>query len=197
MSLLVLFILRMKGAVKLNKPMVVTFSGQAQHGKDTSLEMLKENLESSGAKVHVTGFADRLKQELLDSYGWNGLKDEAGRSLLQRVGQERRNQLPDYWVDKVIEFIEGAEPVPDYVLIRDARYPNEINKLKRSGYKTHTVHVTRLGFDNGLTDEQKAHPSELALAGYMFDSFFLAQNLEELSSFVETLVSSIFAERNV
>ena len=53
----------------------------------------------------------------------------------------------------------------DYVIIPDVRFPNEIDKMC-DNFNCITVRVIRPDFDNGLTDEQKNHPSETALKDY-------------------------------
>ena len=68
----------------------------------------------------------------------------------------------------------------NYVLIADCRFPNEIHRWREEGYPIISVHVERLGFDNGLTEEQKNHASETALDDYMFDVYLKATNLTEL-----------------
>ena len=50
-------------------------------------------------------------------------------------------------------------------IIPDVRFPNEIDKMC-DNFNCITVRVIRPDFDNGLTDEQKNHPSEIALKDY-------------------------------
>jgi len=40
---------------------VITFSGKAQHGKDTTAKYVKETLQSCGKRVVILHFADYLK----------------------------------------------------------------------------------------------------------------------------------------
>jgi hypothetical protein len=51
----------------------------------------------------------------------------------------------------------------EYVIIPDCRFPNELYMLREWGFDVVHVKIDRGDFDNGLTDEQKAHPSETAL----------------------------------
>ena len=56
-----------------------------------------------GYSTLIVHYADLLKYMCKTFFGWNGEKDEFGRSLLQRVGTDCiRNVEPDYWVDFVI-----------------------------------------------------------------------------------------------
>ena len=114
--------------------MVLCISGKAQHGKDTSANMLREMLEEDGFRVLVVHYADLLKYVCRSFFGWNGEKDETGRSLLQY-----------------------------FVLIPDCRFPNEIRLLEQLGFDVLHIRVVRQNFESPLTDEQQRHPSETAL----------------------------------
>jgi hypothetical protein len=56
----------------------------------------------------------------------------------------------------------------DYVLIPDCRYPVEVATVERA-FDTTVLRVERPNFDNGLTDAQKNHPSEVDMDNYHFD----------------------------
>ena len=133
---------------------VVCISGKAQHGKDTTAGLLKEELEDIGEKVLVAHYADLLKYLCKTYFGWNGEKDEAGREILQHVGTDIiRAQKPDYWVDFMREFLMMFENEWDYVLIPDTRFPNEIEEMRRVMEDTIHVRVVRPGFESPLTPE--------------------------------------------
>ena len=40
---------------------IIAISGKAQHGKDTTAEFLKSELETHGYKVQIAHYADLLK----------------------------------------------------------------------------------------------------------------------------------------
>ena len=165
----------------MSKQTIITLSGQAQHGKDSSAQIIKEFLEENNKTVLIINYADYLKYLAKQYFGWDGEKDEKGRSLLQWLGTEKiRSKHPDFWVDVVINIAKVFEDEHEYVLIADCRFPNEIHRWKEYGYPIISVHVERLGFDNGLTEEQKSHTSETALDDYMFDVYLKATNLTEL-----------------
>ena len=163
------------------KQKIITFSGQAQHGKDTSVQVIKQIIEANGYKAIKINYADYLKYIAMQYLGWDGIKNERGRSILQVIGTEKvRSRFPDFWVDAAINIAKIFENNYDYVLIGDCRFPNEIGRWKEEGYSVITVHIERLNFDNGLTVEQKRHPSETALNDYDFDIRIKAENLEDL-----------------
>lgn len=137
----------------------ISISGQARHGKDTVAQFLKDYLENHYQRVLVLHYADLLKHICSTYLGWNGEKDEAGRTLLQQVGTDIfRAHDPDYWVKEVTRMVEILYPTQkwDFVILADCRFPNEVLGLH--------VEVVRPGFDNGLSPEQKTHASETALA---------------------------------
>ena len=129
---------------------VITISGKAQNGKDTTAGLLKAALEADGYKVLITHYADLLKYICKQFFGWDGQKDDAGRHILQYVGTDIiRQKRPDYWVGFVTSILE--------------LFPNEIDYLKEAGLDTVNLRVVRKNFKSPLTPEQQAHPSETAL----------------------------------
>lgn len=151
---------------------VIAISGHAQNGKDTVASMLRDKLEAKGNKVLIAHYADLVKYICKTFFGWNGVKDETGRTLLQYVGTDVvRAQRPDYWVDFIVDVLTLFDDW-EYVIIPDTRFPNEIEKLKEQE-KFDVVHwrVVRTGFDNHLTKAQKSHPSETALDDVTPDYF--------------------------
>ena len=143
---------------------VICISGKALNGKDTTAGFLKEYLESKNYKVLIMHYADLLKFICAKYFDWNGEKDDAGRTLLQRVGTDIvRNRRPNYWVDFVIEFIGVFYSNWDFIIIPDTRFPNEIDRPKEAGLDVIHIRVTRPNFKSPLTEEQQNHPSEHAL----------------------------------
>lgn len=143
---------------------VFCISGRARHGKDTTANILCRLFKEHGKKVLVIHYADLLKYICANYFGWNGLKDDEGRRILQYVGTDVvRKKEPDFWVNFVVKMLDLFGDNWDYVIIPDVRFPNEIDKLKEAGYDTVHIRVVRNNFDNGLTEEQNNHVSETAL----------------------------------
>ena len=143
---------------------VILISGKARHGKDTVASYIKEGLETCGYKVLITHYADLVKYVCTTYFGWDGKKDEHGRHLLQYIGTDvvRAND-PDYWVRFVYEIAKLFKDEWDYMIVPDARFPNEVNTFKDSEFETVHVRVVRDNFDDGMTEEQRNHASETAL----------------------------------
>ena len=169
-------------------------SGRARHGKDTSAEIIKDNLEARGYRVLITHYADLLKFICKNFFGWNGEKDEAGRTLLQQVGTNCiREQDPDYWVDFVANLIRMFPDRYDFVIIPDTRFPNEIDRIADAGFPATHVRIVRPDFESQLTEEQKNHPSETALndtaPDFVIKNTTMSALRDQLRQFCDTIVS--------
>ena len=177
-------------------PKVIAISGHAGSGKDTAAKFIHDKLVKDGYRVLVTHFADLLKYICTKFFGWNGIKDEQGRQLLQYIGTDMvRNQYPDYWVDFIAKIIDMFGSKWDYVLIPDTRFPNEVFGLRDRGIETVHVRVERNDFVSTLTESQQKHRSETALDGVEPD--FIIQNegtLDELYNEIDRLLKEILTD---
>lgn len=172
---------------------VITVSGKAEAGKDTSAKLLKEKLEELGYSAVIYHYADLLKFICEKFFGWDGQKNEEGRSLLQYVGTEVvRAKYPDYWVDFVKGLLKLFPNEWDFVIIPDTRFPNEIDLIKQE-FDCVAVRVTRPNYENHLTQEQRQHASEVALDAYMFDyEITNLGNMLSLQEEINSFVSNVF-----
>lgn len=148
---------------------IITLSAKAEGGKDTTALQIKHQLEDMGYAVLITHYADLLKYICKKFFDWDGRKNEEGRTLLQRVGTNTIREIePNYWVDFIKQILRFFPDEWDYVLIPDTRFPNEIDLMKQD-FDCISIHITRPGYENHLTEEQRRHPSETALDEYKFD----------------------------
>ncbi len=174
---------------------VVCFSGKARHGKDTAAGYMKEILEARGNSVLVTHYADLLKYVCQMFFDWDGIKDDHGRELLQSIGTDViRRKDPDFWVRFLVQVLHLFPDEWDYVLIPDARFPNEIDGMWDAGFDTVHVRIVRPDFDNGLTAEQQNHISEIALDDREPDYDLInSEDLDHLYREVEKLTEAVVA----
>lgn len=152
----------------------IAISGRAGAGKDTAAKMVQTRLQADGNSTLITHYADLLKYICSTFFGWDGEKNEYGRTLLQCVGTDVvRAQNPNYWVDFIADILTFFRNEWDYVIIPDARFPNEIERLKERGI--HTVHlkIERPGLVSALTEKQQRHISETALDNTYYDYLIL------------------------
>ena len=165
---------------------VICISGKAQNGKDTTAMLLRDYLTAAGERVLIAHYGDLVKYVCRQFFGWDGVKDEKGRTILQHVGTDVvRTKDPEYWVNFIVGILKLFDGEWDYVLIPDCRFPNEIDCMKKAGFDTIHIRIVRDGFVSPLTPEQQAHPSETALDSVMPDTIIHnAGSLGELNSAV-------------
>lgn len=172
---------------------VICISGKAQHGKDTTAVLLKNELVSAGHAAVIMHYADLLKFICKSYFDWDGVKDEKGRTLLQYIGTDVvRKKQPSFWCDFMVNLLRLFECEWDYVIIADCRFPNEIDEIRVAGFEVTHVRVVRPYFDNGLSEEQKGHISEVALDDYPVN-IYIGNNsdLFALSNKVKALLEII------
>ena len=153
-----------------NNLKVCCISAKARHGKDTAAAMIAEYLEEKGKRVLITHYADLLKFICKNYFGWNGEKDEKGRTLLQYVGTDVvGKQKPEFWAEFIVDMLKFFGEQWEYVLIPDCRYPWEVETMDKN-FETVVLRVERPDFESNLTEEQKNHASEVMMDYYPFDA---------------------------
>lgn len=146
-------------------------------------------MQKKGKRVLIINYADLLKFYCKKYFGWDGEKDEHGRTLLQKIGTEKvRNKNNNFWVDRVIDFAIIFEEDYDYILIPDCRFKNEIERWNENKFNYISLRVERLNYQNSLTPEQQLHISETALDNYEFDYYIKTKNKEELEQEVSKFI---------
>lgn len=170
---------------------VILISGKAQHGKDTTAKIIKEELIKDNHKVLITHYGDLLKYICTNYFEWDGQKDEAGRQLLQYVGTDIiRKQNPTMWVDFVGTMLQYFHENWDYVIIPDCRFPNEIDRIKDFGLDSIHLRVVRPDFESPLTLDQQKHVSETALDGVEPDYYvYNSGSTEDLKINIKNFIS--------
>lgn len=159
---------------------IIIISGKARSGKDTVADMLTSLYEKDGKRVLVAHYADMLKYTAERFFGWDRVKDEPGRSLLQSLGEDiRLTWDKEYWVDYLWLMLTRSVSLWDVAIIPDARHENEVRNdwneaifdRKRKACSmsdnphpkcvAYSVKVDRgADYDNGLTEAQKRDSSE-------------------------------------
>lgn len=175
------------------KPTVILLSGKAQSGKDFIANIMKQQFEENGNKVLVTHYADLLKYILKTFFNWDGKKDKHGRHLLQYVGTDViRKKMPDYWVNFISQMISFFPNEWNYILIPDARFPNEIEVIQKNpDVNVITIRIHRPNYKSKLTEEQQQHPSETSLDEYGFDYYVTNDGTETINDAVKEFVNYI------
>jgi hypothetical protein len=169
---------------------IILIGGRAQAGKDTVANFLKDKLLGRTLIIHN---ADYLKYICKQYYGWDGQKSDKGRSVLQYIGTalvRQKKDMATYWVERTCDIIKIFWDRYDYFIVPDLRFLNEVYYTKsRFPYNVMTVKIVRPNFDNGLTEEQKNHLSEVDLDGFEFDATIMSNSgIDRLERAVENFM---------
>ena len=179
---------------------VFAVSGKAESGKDTFYSLLANVCADSGEPLNVCrlAFADKVK-ECARAMGWNGEKDENGRTGLIMVGDGAREYFDkDVWIKKLINSLEDKKNIPNLiVVVTDCRYPNEVDELAAwSFFNEHDFYAVRVERSNHvsrLTKEQLENASEVALDDYAPWNYIIENTgtLEDYAESVRTICKDV------
>lgn len=177
---------------------IIALGGKARHGKNTTAQIIRDTLEEDEIEVLFESFAKGVKEEALAA-GWNGLKDEAGRALLNEIGQNRRSRDPLYWVRQCFSRIESQNDPSRVWVIVDCRYTNEADFVRQHGgllWRVRRISPDGSDYDNGLGEAQKNHASEVDLDEYPgFSLIIEASSVEGLRGQVRAALRKIDPRR--
>lgn len=171
----------------------ILVSGKSGSGKDIFASFLKEELEKHNKHTIITHYGDPVKYFAKEYFGWNGVKDERGRHILQTLGTDLvRSVLPNYWTGVIIGFLDAMEPHNqfDVAIVADVRFPNEVEIPYEMLEDVTCIRIERRNADGSkwtnpvLTEEQANHPSETSLDDYIFD--YVVHNDEGLDVLKES-----------
>ena len=166
---------------KRRKPTIYLIGGKAKHGKDTFSSFLKEVYESNGKEVIVTQLSKYIKYYAREMTGWNLTEEDKPRELLQQLGTNViREELgkDDLFIKRMIDDIDVYSCFYDAIIISDVRFKREINDIKAAHPEAISIHMFRPNFDNGLTEEQKKHKTEI--------------DLDDFNNFDEEIINTTF-----
>lgn len=177
--------------IKFRDPKIYIIGGKAKHGKDTFSGFLKEVYENNGKEVIVTQLSKYIKYYAREMTGWDLSEESKPREFLQQLGTSvirQQLQKEDLFIKRMIDDLEIFSYFYDAIIISDVRFKKEINDLKVVFPNIKVIHINRPNFDNGLTEEQKNHPSEIDLDDYTgFDSEIINTTFDSLKESAQKL----------
>jgi len=112
----------------------ILISGKQGAGKTTLATNISTRLHDLGFTVQRASLADPIRaaaSQAILSLKTNPTSDQYGR-LLQLLGQWGREISEDFWIDRLVTRVYSLGMSPNYTIIDDVRFPNEIDKLKIS-----------------------------------------------------------------
>ena len=170
--------------IEKKNPTIYLMCGKAKHGKDTFSAFLKKAYEDNGKKIIVTQLSKYIKYYAREMTGWDLSEETKPRELLQQLGTSvirEYLQKDDLFINRMIDDIDVFSCFYDAIIISDVRLKKEIHDLKASYLNAKVVHIIRPDFDNGLTEEQKKHKTEIDLDDFTdYDVEIVNTTLEKL-----------------
>ena len=98
--------------------------------------------------------------------GWDGSEDTKPRELLQQLGVEliKNNINENMLINRIIEDIKVYSYFYDYIVITDARFPNEIESIKKEFDNVISVRINRNIYN--LDKKYQNHSTETGMDEY-------------------------------
>lgn len=200
------------------KKKIILINGQKRAGKDTTAELLKQEILNKGNSVEVFAFADKLKDMVCEMFNLtrqeldyykneefyifaeiveekNNFIREQGltdfRTFLDIFGNKIAKTLGgnNVWADIVLKQVQESDS--EYFILSDFRFPVEFEVFMNKGFKFSTIRVQR--------DLPKSNlESENALKDFYFD-IILDNNsdLESLKVKVSRISETILEQNKV
>jgi len=138
---------------------VIGMTGLARSGKDTVADILVGQYG-----FYKIGMSDPIYKIARDYYGWDGLRDDRGRKLLQDIGTIGREYNKDVWVNyakaTIADVINKNYMIISRINIRivvcGVRYQNEVDLVRN--YDSNQL--WRVEGRGGLSWDVAKHSSE-------------------------------------
>ncbi len=182
--------------IEFKNPKIYLISGKARHGKDTLSAYLKKVYEDNGKKVIVTQLSKYIKYYAREMTGWDLSEETKPREFLQQLGTDVirvKLNKEDLLINRMKDDIEIFSYFYDAIIVSDVRLKKEIDGLREFFPNLIAVNIFRPNFDNGLSEEQKKHKTEVDLDDYdKFDIKIINTTLEKL----EEDTKKIYTEMN-
>lgn len=143
-------------------PKIIIISGKASSGKSLSANIIMENTNNT----ILLAYADYLKMYAKNISGWDGSEDTKPRELLQQLGVEliKNNINENMLINRIIEDIKVYSYFYDYIVITDARFPNEIESIKKEFDNVISVRINRNIYN--LDKKYQNHSTETGMDEY-------------------------------
>lgn len=181
--------------IEFKNPKIYLISGKARHGKDTLSGYIKKAYEDNGKKVIVTQLSKYIKYYAREMTGWDLSEETKPREFLQKLGTDViriKLQKDDLFINRMKDDIEIFSYFYDAIIVSDVRFKKEIDGLRESFPELIAVNVFRPDFDNGLSEEQKQHKTEIDLDDYdKFDVRIINTTLEKLEEDAKNLYTKM------
>lgn len=180
---------------------VIGLIGKLQSGKSTLAKMIYDKIPG----CHIIGFADSLKQMILNAGICNkeelwDKKTNFSRMMLQKIGTNLiRYQIDqDFWLKKMkftIEDISLKYSGVSTIIIHDVRFKNELSFI-RENYKSKIILIKRPLFE--FNNDENLHISETELSNFKDYEYQIINDgtLEDLDKKITKIINEIQLDCN-
>lgn len=180
---------------RLRKPIIFVVSGRANSGKDTTCELINNNVKLKGLCSINLQFSSYIKMYAKEITSWDGSDDTKPRKLLQELGTDIiRNKIDNmFFINRIIEDIKVYSYYCDVITISDARLPLELDSIKNTFDNVYKIRIERPGFENNLTDLERSHITETGLDNYDNYDYIINNNgtIECLNKKVMSIIKEV------
>ena len=147
---------------------VYVIAGKAGSGKSEVAKYIKEYYIYQKAETVITEYSKYIKMFAKELTDWDGNNANKPRGFLQKFGSYVRYEMGEekFFVNRMLEDLEIYDNFTDVVAISDARYPIEIEEIKKAYPDAVSIYVMNQFSKSTLSIEEQTHSSELALEDY-------------------------------
>ena len=174
--------------------------GKAKHGKNTFSNIIKAELKTHGYKPCIMHLTEPLYTYARNHFEWDEYSNEKPREFLQKMGIEiikEKLGKKTFLLDRLVEDIEILSNFFDTFIITDARLKMEFEYLKEKFPNITAIKLERDDFDNGLSENEKQHITEVDLDDYNdFDYKIKNTNIIDLKKDAKKIVFAEVGENN-
>lgn len=178
--------------LKVAQPKIYIICGKARHGKDTVASFIQKIYQEKKLDILNLQYSSYIKDYAKKISNWDGSEETKPRALLQVLGtQVIREKIDElFFVNKIVDDIKVYSYFFDALTISDARMKVEVDIPKKSFQDVVAICVKRPNFDNGLTEEQKNHRTEVDLDDYHGFDYIVSNDgtLEDLEQKIREIV---------
>ncbi len=175
--------------MKLKKIYII--SGKARSGKNTVAKIIKNIYNEKNQKTINISYGYYVKEYAKAVSNWDGSEKTKPRSLLQELGTSIRTNIDNlFFIKRIIDDIKVYSNFFDIITISDARLIKELELPKKYFDSVTTIRVNKDNFDNGLTETEQEHETEIQLDNYdKFDYNLINNgNIEDLEKNIRKII---------
>lgn len=176
---------------------IFLIAGRARHGKDTVAAMIREYYLKQGLMPERLQFSYYIKDYTKRLTSWDGSEESKSevRGFMQELGTEivRKQIDEDFFIRRVCEDIKVYSFFCDVLTISDARFPREIEEVKKAFPNVISILIERPNFVSPLDKKEIKHDTETALDHYHNYDYTIKNDgtIEELKEKVIQLLEEV------